>query len=624
MCLVEKKITIITPCHNSEKFLADCWLSIKNQTIGIENLVCIFVDDASTDSTWDMILQIEAEAPDSVIALKLEENLRQGGARNAALAYVDTPYVQFLDSDDCLCTNACEILYDYAQKYNADLIQFGQQHSYDSVSIADAYIEESEPVCFNISNVESRKFFLNSNVISYCHSNKFYSAALLQKSGVVFAEKKIFEEPPFVYPQLFYAENILLAKEQLYIVRLHSESTMSKDKVNHFYDLPNVQYELFQFMLQKEDIYPIYRNEINSYFLWSFYILTIMSAYQVKGSLSIEYFNFMQKLCRMIDQDWITNPINYSYGKNAIDIISSMNYDIDSQDKLDAFLQSNIVESMYNEIAGKNRIVPNLLVTRSKGNVLVNETYEQTESSPFVSIILTTYNRASIVTKAINSILNQTYKNFELIIVDDCSSDLTEEVIAQINDSRIVYIKNKRNLGAGGSRNVGIKAAKYDLIAFEDDDDLWHADKLEKQIKLMLECDERVGMVYCEYEKRAYNLQESRVIPDKCIELEFKSGYIFPYMLRRNVIGADTVIIRKKALDKVGLFREDLICFEDWELFLRLSKEYYIILYPEVLLDVNVTSGSVSFKNPEIQLKIIREVQSAYNRDFERFNLVMS
>ena len=103
-----------------------------------------------------------------------------------------------------------------------------------------------------------------------------------------------------------------------------------------------------------------------------------------------------------------------------------------------------------------------------------------------ISVIMAVYNREKTVDKAIQSILDQTYTNWELIIVDDCSTDNTDEVMAEfLSDSRIVYMKNKTNSGAAVSRNRALQVAKGKWIAFLDSDDLWHPEKLEKQISFM-------------------------------------------------------------------------------------------------------------------------------------------
>jgi glycosyltransferase involved in cell wall biosynthesis len=102
-----------------------------------------------------------------------------------------------------------------------------------------------------------------------------------------------------------------------------------------------------------------------------------------------------------------------------------------------------------------------------------------------VSIIMPSYNTAEYIGQAIESVLKQTYYNWELIIVDDYSNDRTNDIILQYNDKRILYFKNEKNLGAAISRNRALKQARGQWIAFLDSDDLWDSDKLEKQIEFM-------------------------------------------------------------------------------------------------------------------------------------------
>ncbi len=104
-----------------------------------------------------------------------------------------------------------------------------------------------------------------------------------------------------------------------------------------------------------------------------------------------------------------------------------------------------------------------------------------------VSVIMPSYNTAEYIADSINSVLNQTYTNWELIIIDDCSSDNTDEIVSQFDDKRIRYLKNDRNSGAAVSRNRALREAKGKWIAFLDSDDLWTPDKLEKQIRFMEE-----------------------------------------------------------------------------------------------------------------------------------------
>ena len=101
-----------------------------------------------------------------------------------------------------------------------------------------------------------------------------------------------------------------------------------------------------------------------------------------------------------------------------------------------------------------------------------------------VSVIITTYNRAHLVGKAIKSVLNQTFQDFELIVVDDGSTDNTEEVINSFNDTRIRYIRHKINKGGNAARNTGLRNSKGEYIAFLDSDDEWLPEKLERQLEV--------------------------------------------------------------------------------------------------------------------------------------------
>lgn len=210
-----------------------------------------------------------------------------------------------------------------------------------------------------------------------------------------------------------------------------------------------------------------------------------------------------------------------------------------------------------------------------------------------VSIIIPTYNRAHLIERSIRSILNQTYEDFELLIVDDGSTDNTKEVVEGIGDVRIRYISCATNGGAAKARNVGIAEAKYDYIAFQDSDDEWHPDKLEKQMKVMKTASPDTGLVYCEYHYNGLNGMED-ICPDRKIPLEQKRGNIFPQLLAGNMIGTPVMLVKRECFDKVGGFNENFPCMEDYELVLRIAREYRIEFIPEVLLEVHANYQSVT------------------------------
>jgi len=189
---------------------------------------------------------------------------------------------------------------------------------------------------------------------------------------------------------------------------------------------------------------------------------------------------------------------------------------------------------------------------------------------PAVSVILPTYNREHLIRRAIRSVLDQTYDNLEVIVVDDCSTDATRKVVEEFSDSRIRYLLHERRRGASAARNTGIRAALGDYIAFQDSDDEWIPDKLERQISVLEHATRRIGVVYTAF-WRFRNGRKER-IPKSTIRT--KSGRIHAALLRRNFVTTQSALVRKECIQKTGLFDESLKRFQDWDLWIRISRVY--------------------------------------------------
>lgn len=194
------------------------------------------------------------------------------------------------------------------------------------------------------------------------------------------------------------------------------------------------------------------------------------------------------------------------------------------------------------------------------------------EDSPKVSVIIPTYNNAKFIGEAIDSVLNQTYQDFEIIVVDDGSTDNTEEVLSKYkNRIRYIYQKNK---GPAAAKNKGILASQSKYIATLDSDDIWLPQKLQLQVDL-LDSNKQLGLVYTD----TYQVN----IDDKSIDKEtyfnrYKpcSGRVLDKLLFHNFIPSLTVMMRRSCLEKAGLFDESLYTGEDWDLWLRIAEEFPI------------------------------------------------
>lgn len=182
-----------------------------------------------------------------------------------------------------------------------------------------------------------------------------------------------------------------------------------------------------------------------------------------------------------------------------------------------------------------------------------------------VSVVVPTYNRAKLLLLAIKSIQNQTHQNIEIIIVDDCSTDQTEEYVGNIKDWRIIYIKHEKNLGGSAARNTGIKYATGTFIGFLDSDDQWLPDKLMKQLAVF-EKNSQIGVVYTGVSM----VNEDRVIREIVPHLK---GGIFPSLIEFNCIDTtSSVLVKKELLEKIEGFDASLPSCQDWDLYLRLSQ----------------------------------------------------
>ena len=224
----------------------------------------------------------------------------------------------------------------------------------------------------------------------------------------------------------------------------------------------------------------------------------------------------------------------------------------------------------------------------------MNITSKKTKGKLFmekVSVIIPTYNRENVIERSIRSVLNQTYTNLEVIVVDDGSKDNTEKIVKSINDDRIIYYKQK-NGGASSARNTGVKLASANYIAFHDSDDSWRVDKLEKQMKYLTE-NPHLGMIYCNYQMHKMD-GTTYVVPQGARIIGNLSGDMFLTILINNTIGTPTMLMKKEIFEELGGFDTSLHCLEDWDFAVRFAELYLIGFVNEVLVDAYQMPGSVS------------------------------
>lgn len=201
---------------------------------------------------------------------------------------------------------------------------------------------------------------------------------------------------------------------------------------------------------------------------------------------------------------------------------------------------------------------------------------------PKVSVIISTYNRKPLLKKAIKSVLNQSFQEWELIVVDDCSTVDVKKLVKSFGDDRIRYYKTKENTGHDSKpKNIGIDNARGEYICFLDDDDKYFTDSLKILYTYIAESG--ADVVYGDY----------RIDGKAGISSDFSSALLS----KMNYIAMPVVIVRKEALLEVGGFDQDVPKFKDWNLWLRLQKRGYRFLHiPIFVADVSIQKGSISDK----------------------------
>lgn len=241
-----------------------------------------------------------------------------------------------------------------------------------------------------------------------------------------------------------------------------------------------------------------------------------------------------------------------------------------------------------------------------------------------VSVITPVYNSEKYIKKTVLSVLNQTYPNLEMILVDDCSTDNSKEIILNLQkkDNRVKYVKLDKNSGAAVARNKGLETANGQFIAFIDSDDVWKQDKLNQQLKFMQ--DKNIGFTYTGYE----TLAEDGNIQNKHIHVPDKINY--SSLLKNTAIACSTVVINKKITGEffMPLVRKG----QDTATWLQLLKKIdYAYGYDEVLSSYRKVAGSISSNkldalkrtwNTYYNIEKLPFFKAAYYFSFYTFNAI--
>lgn len=312
------KISVIVPCHNSSEYVNTCIDHLVNQTIGLSNMEIILVDDASTDDgkTMNILLEYENNYPDTIKVISLSENVKQGGARNIGITYSEGEYIAFCDSDDFLCFNALEILYEYAHKYDADTVEFDLFGVYtsDEINHYYDYIHPKPDYCkYNeISTIDDRRNNIFREDSSLGHPSKLYKGSLIREHNISFKSGVAFEEPAFTMMVRFLETKYVRIHANLYYVFIHQNITVQSDYEPKKFDNALTHDYLYN-NLVKKGFYEQYGSEIRYLFWYWYYLNSLLFAVHRNCFFNEEELLCLQNRVKEVEPNIGDNPYFKKY-----------------------------------------------------------------------------------------------------------------------------------------------------------------------------------------------------------------------------------------------------------------------------------------------------------------------
>ena len=228
-------------------------------------------------------------------------------------------------------------------------------------------------------------------------------------------------------------------------------------------------------------------------------------------------------------------------------------------------------------------------------------------NNEIISVIIPTYNREKLIKRSIESVLNQTYQDIEIIIVDDASTDNTKKEIDKINDNRIKYYKLKKNQGACHARNYGIKKASGKYIAFQDSDDVFEKEKLEKQLSNLKK--NNSDLDFCKISINCDDIQV--IVPSEKQEKQIYNNKILDELCNGNFISTQAILVKKDCIKKY-LFDEKMPRLQDFDLLFRMTPHIKISYTNEILVNLYTQNDSIGKSDEKLKNAIILILKKKY------------
>lgn len=303
---MSKLLSVIIPCYNAEKYIEKCIESLLAQTLGLNKMELIFVNDASTDSTLDILLEYEKKYSDTILIINQPENRKQGAARNVGIDYSSGEYIAFCDADDYVESDMYEILCNRIIQANVNMAVCGKFNDYEDGSSIPMPLNED--TVLDISNALYPTLSVYAAAPSLGCFQRIYKKDWLDKIQIRFPEDIKYEDNYFCAFLPYYLDKLAVISKPLYHYKLHSASTIHEVNASHHLDrliIETMKIEGFK----ERGLFDKHKDEIEFHFLELFFVNTIFILKTRFTEIPEGVLNIMQETVKDLFPEWSKNPL---------------------------------------------------------------------------------------------------------------------------------------------------------------------------------------------------------------------------------------------------------------------------------------------------------------------------
>lgn len=580
------KLSIIMPVYNAENYLNKTLESLRMcLKDGIE---AVIVNDASTDSSKQIIEKfITDNKKKNIKFIDNKENSGAGKSKNIGIENSSGKYIGFLDSDDYVDKEYYNEMLKLAEKNKADIVV-------SDIVLDFSYKQTKDPIYHNniYSSKDNGDIFIEKNTLygywacaSAC--SKIFKKSLLK--NLRFSSKNI-DDLMFTIPAVEKANKIAYCRDKSYYYYQSDNSITRNDNVQKKIENLTSLFETLDYLLKnnkKESAQILATNSLYPYICVTLLGLhrKNVAAFVEAIKYNIEKYNYNVE--EMINKNEYLKGSVFNTAKvhtEIMDLIGYNHYDVlikrFSRSKIEKKLRTVLRLVKHNP--DKLRYVINKKLNKNK------------KFEPLVSIVIPVYNGENYLKEAIDSALQQTYKNIEIIVVNDGSKDNTEK-IALSYGKKIRYFKQE-NGGVSAALNTALSKMKGEYFSWLSHDDLYYPYKVEVQVDYLKYLKNKNVILFADYQL----IDENGKYKGTPIRANHKMTKIQEYCLLRGCINGITMLIPKKAFDETGKFNTELRCTQDYDMWHRMNKKYKFVHMSEVTSLTRVHAGQDTNKNPRV------------------------